>query len=140
MKLKNKIAVITGASTGIGRAIAVKLASEGAKTILLARSKDELENTLKLVKQAGGEGKIFCIDLRQIDEIKKLAQSIKESEGEIDILVNVAGIWHSKDKAFSGIEFRLLTWQLKRTKNFSQRTLHQTMHFNLKMSRAWLCF
>jgi len=105
MKLKTKTAVITGASTGIGRAIAVKLASEGAKTMLLARSKDGLEKTLKLVEQAGGEGKIFCIDLRNVKEIKKFASSIKESEGEIDILVNVAGIWHSKDKAFSGIEF-----------------------------------
>lgn len=105
MKLKNKIAVITGASTGIGRAIAVKLASEGAKTMLLARSKDRLEETLKLVEQVGGEGKIFCVDLRSVDEIKKFAQNIKESEGEIEILINVAGIWHSEDKAFSGIEF-----------------------------------
>ncbi|MFZ2970041.1 MAG: SDR family oxidoreductase [Minisyncoccia bacterium] len=105
MKLENKTAIITGASTGIGRAIAIKFASEGAKTILIARSKDGLEETLKIVKQAGGEGILFCLDLRSVDEIKKFAKQIKESEKEIDILVNVAGVWHSKDKAYSGIDF-----------------------------------
>ncbi len=105
MKLKNKIAVITGASTGIGRAIAVKLALEGARVMLLARSKNGLEKTLKLVEKVGSEGRIFCIDLRKIDEIKKFAQNIKKSEGEIDVLINIAGIWHSKDKAYYGIEF-----------------------------------
>lgn len=105
MKLKNKIAVITGASTGIGRAIAVRLAQKDAKTMLLARSKNGLEKTLELVKQAGGEGKLFCVDLRSVDEIKRFTQNIKKSEDKIDILVNVAGIWHSKDKAYYGIDF-----------------------------------
>lgn len=105
MKLKDKTAVITGASIGIGRAIAVKLASEGAKTMLLARSKDGLEKTLGLVKQAGGKGKTFCVDLRSVAEIKKFAQDIEKSEGGINILVNVAGIWHSRDRVYYGIEF-----------------------------------
>lgn len=71
----------------------------------MARSKDKLKKTFKLAEQAGGEKKIFCIDLKNIKEIKKFAQNIKESEDKTDILVNVAGIWHSKDKTFSGIEF-----------------------------------
>lgn len=64
-----------------------------------------MEETLKLVKQASGEGILFCLDLRSVDEIEKFSKQIKESEKEIDILVNVAGIWHSKDKAYSGIDF-----------------------------------
>jgi 3-oxoacyl-[acyl-carrier protein] reductase len=105
MKLANKTAVITGASTGIGRAIAVKLASEGAKTMLLARSKDGLQKTLDEITKHGGKGKIFCVDLESTENIKKVCTEIKESEGETDILVNVAGIWHSEDKAFSGIDY-----------------------------------
>lgn len=105
MILKGKTAIITGASTGIGRAIAVKFATEGANVILVARSKDRLQETLKQVESKGGMGKYFCVDLRSVDEIKKFTTEIKKSEGEINIVVNVAGIWHSADKAFSGIDF-----------------------------------
>ena len=54
MKLKNKFAVVTGASTGIGRAISVALAKEGAFVGLVARTKDRLKETKKLVNKAGG--------------------------------------------------------------------------------------
>lgn len=105
MQLKGKTAIVTGASTGIGRAIAVKFATEGANVILVARSEDRLQETLKQVESRGGRGKYFCVDLRSVDEIKKFAEEIRSSEGEINVVVNVAGIWHSSDKAFSGIDF-----------------------------------
>lgn len=105
MKLQGKTAIITGASTGIGRAIAVKFATEGAYVILVARSKDRLQETLKQVESKGGKGKIFCVDLRSVAKIKKFTKEVKKSEGEINIIVNVAGIWHSKNKAYSGIDF-----------------------------------
>jgi len=105
MILKGKTAIITGASTGIGRAIAVKFATEGANVILVARTKNRLQETLNQVESQGGTGKIFCVDLRNVDEIKKFTTEVKKSEAEINIIVNVAGIWHSDDKAFSGIDF-----------------------------------
>jgi len=105
MILKGKTAIVTGASTGIGRAIAVKFATEGANVILVARTKNRLQETLNQVKSKGGTGKIFCVDLRNVDEIKKFTTEVKKSEVEINIIVNVAGIWHSDDKAFSGIDF-----------------------------------
>lgn len=105
MKLKNKNAIITGAGSGIGGAIGVKFALEGAKIMLTDIFQAGLEKTLKLVERSGGEGKTFPMDLRNIGEIKQFAQTIKDSEGGIDIIVNVAGIWHSEDKVFSGIDF-----------------------------------
>lgn len=105
MKLKNKVAIVTWASTGIGRAIAIKLASEWAKIMLLARSVDGLNQTLELIQQAGWEGEVFVVDLRQTDDIRQFTTSIKDSKSNVDIIVNVAGIWHSKDKVFSWIDF-----------------------------------
>lgn len=105
MKLQNKVAIITGASTGIGRAIAVEFAKEGAIVGLIARSIDGLKQTLKLVNKAGGKGEIFPTDLRDIRAIQNIAKKIKEKWGRVDILVNVAGIWHSKDKAYYDIDF-----------------------------------
>ena len=105
MKLKNKFALVTGASTGIGRAIAVEFAKEGAVVGLVARSSDGLNETLKLVNKAGGKGEIFQIDLRDVKQIQNLAKKIKEKWKKVDILVNVAGIYHGKEKAYSGIDF-----------------------------------
>jgi NAD(P)-dependent dehydrogenase (short-subunit alcohol dehydrogenase family)/tRNA(Arg) A34 adenosine deaminase TadA len=105
MLLKGKMALITGASTGIGRAIAIELAKEGATVVLTARSIDGLNKTLELVKGVGGKGEIIPIDLRDIKAIQNLAKKIKEKWSKLDILINVAGIWHSKDKAYYDIDF-----------------------------------
>lgn len=109
MKLKDKVAVITGASTGIGRAIAVEFAKEGALVLLNARSVEGLKQTLELVKSVGGEGENFPFDLRDFEAIRDLAKQIKRKRGRVDILVNVAGIYHSKDKALTDIDFENYT-------------------------------
>jgi len=105
MKLKNRVAVITGASTGIGRAIAVEFAKEGANVILIARSTDGLNETLKIIEKNDGKGEIFPINLRDVKAIENLAKKIKEKQNRVDIIVNVAGIYHGKNKVYSNIDF-----------------------------------
>lgn len=100
MKIENKHAVVTGASTGIGRAVAVALAKQGVTVGLLARSVDGLNKTLKLVEEVGGQGKIFPLDLRNTSDIYNLTKSLKDQWNRIDILVNVAGIYHDETHAY----------------------------------------
>ncbi|MFZ3301400.1 MAG: SDR family oxidoreductase [Microgenomates group bacterium] len=103
--MKNKFAIVTGASTGIGRATAIELGRNGATVALVARSKEKLEETKRLVKEAGGNGIVFEADLSDINSINSLISSIKQEIQQIDILVNVAGIWHGKDEAYAGKDF-----------------------------------
>src|SRR5260221_4938431 len=105
MKLQNKTAIVTGASTGIGRAIAIQLAKEGATVGLIARSIDKLEETKKLVEEVGGKGIVFPIDLSNLEQVNELIKDIKLKFEKIDILVNVAGIWHGKDEVYAGKDF-----------------------------------
>lgn len=103
--MKDKFAVITGASTGIGRAIAVEFAKEGAKIALVARTKDRLQATKDLVEKAGGQAEIFPADLSKLDSINDLISRIKSKTKKVDILVNVAGIWHGRDEVYAARDF-----------------------------------
>lgn len=105
----NKTALVTGASTGIGRAIAVALVKRGATVGLVARSKDPLEQTRGLVEKASGKGEIFPLDLQDTQAIYRLADTLKTTWKKLDILVNVAGIYHTNTKAFSDIPFEKYT-------------------------------
>ncbi len=105
MTIQNKYAVFTGASTGIGRTIAIELGRTGAHVGLVARSKDKLEETKKLVEKTGGKASVFPLDLCDINQIQKLGALLKTRCGRIDILVNVAGIYHDQTKAYYHIPF-----------------------------------
>src|SRR5260221_14127805 len=105
MKLKDKYAIVTGASTGIGRATAIELAKEGAIVGLIARSIDKLEETKRLIEKAGGKAVVFPSDLSNLEQIKKLVNDIKSKFERVDVLANIAGIWHGKDEAYAGKEF-----------------------------------
>ena len=94
-KLAAQIAIVTGASRGIGRAISVALAQEAATVVLVARSKPKLKETAELVKQAGGNAEIIVTDLLQEESIKKLVKTVDEKFHQLDILINNAGITHS---------------------------------------------
>jgi len=89
--LDGKIALITGAGRGIGRATALTLARAGADVALVARSNDELLSAAQAVKELGRRAVAFPADLSQIRRLPSLAAEIAETMGGIDILVNNAG-------------------------------------------------
>jgi NAD(P)-dependent dehydrogenase (short-subunit alcohol dehydrogenase family) len=94
-RLEGKVAIVTGASRGIGRAISIALAQEGATVVLAARSVSELKITAKKVEKAGGKAEIIVTELTEEDSIKNLVKVTDEKFGRLDILVNNAGITHS---------------------------------------------
>ena len=94
MDFSGKSAVVTGASSGLGRAIAVALGTAGARVGLVARSRQGLEETSRLVDQPGAH--VFCTDLRDEKAIDQLGNSVDEAFGAVDMLVNCAGVWHDE--------------------------------------------
>jgi NAD(P)-dependent dehydrogenase (short-subunit alcohol dehydrogenase family) len=90
-KLDGKTAVITGASRGIGRAIAIRLAKEGARTVLSARDQQALESAVREITESGGQAASRALDLRLPDAPRRLAEFTHQTFGQIDIVVNNAG-------------------------------------------------
>lgn len=94
MKLKNKVAVITGASEGIGKQIALKLAGEGVSLSLMARNKEKLIRVKKAALKLGANKvEIYPCDIRSTKELKRSVRRIAADFKKIDILINNAGIW-----------------------------------------------
>ena len=89
--LTNKTAIVTGASRGIGRAIATRLAADGARVVLAARDEAALTEAVSTIQDAGGEAAFQSLDLRQEDAPEVLAAFALETFGGIDIVVNNAG-------------------------------------------------
>jgi NAD(P)-dependent dehydrogenase (short-subunit alcohol dehydrogenase family) len=92
MELSNKIALITGAGSGIGRASSLKLASNGAKVVLVDFNKETGEETLNLVKEQGGEGIFVQADVSNTEDVKNYVNKAVETYGRIDVFFNNAGI------------------------------------------------
>jgi len=105
MKLTGKFAVVTGASTGIGRAVAIELAKQGYYIALAGRTNDKLLVTKSLITKNGGQAEVILGDFSNLDSLRRLVATIKERTSRIDVLVNVAGIWHGKDEVYAGIDF-----------------------------------
>jgi 3-oxoacyl-[acyl-carrier protein] reductase len=90
--LQDRVAIVTGAAGGIGRAVALRFAREGAKIALLDKARTALEETASLVTQAGGEVYVSEIDLTQIEDIGPQISAAANSLGGIDIVYNNAGV------------------------------------------------
>src|SRR5258708_10006660 len=91
-ELQGKIAIVTGASHGIGRGIAETFAAEGARTVLVARRTALLEEVGSGIKTKGGEALALPADLTREDEIVALFATVQKTFGRLDVLVNNAGI------------------------------------------------
>ena len=91
MRLKDKVAIITGASKGLGAEIAKMFAKEGATIVGVARSIDRLEKLKKQIEADGGKALVLKVDVRNREDIKKMAEETYKNFGRIDILVNNAG-------------------------------------------------
>jgi len=92
MSLSGHVALVTGASQGIGRACALKLASAGATVALAARNEEKLRDLLQEITNAGGKGDAFVLDVADEEQIKATIKTVIGEFGKIDILVNNAGI------------------------------------------------
>jgi len=90
--VEGRVALVTGASQGIGRACAMVLAASGAKVALCARSEDKLQQVASEIASASGEAAVFKLDVASEDEIKAGVKAIVAHFGKVDILVNNAGI------------------------------------------------
>jgi 3-oxoacyl-[acyl-carrier protein] reductase len=93
VKLDGKVALVTGASRGIGRAIALTLATAGAFVYVnYSASSDGADKTVSLIEEQGGKGKKVKFDVSRHGDVEESVKGILEASGEIDILVNNAGI------------------------------------------------
>jgi NAD(P)-dependent dehydrogenase (short-subunit alcohol dehydrogenase family) len=94
-RLQGKIALVTGAGNGIGRATAIRFAQEGAKVIVVAR-RDNGQETLDTIKAAGGEAIFVRANLRVKQEVVEMVKAAQAQWGRLDILCNCAGVLASK--------------------------------------------
>lgn len=92
MNLKNKVVIITGASSGIGKATAMKLAKEGASVVLCARSEDELKSLKDRIESNGGKALVVKTDVTKPEDFEKAVSLTLATYGTIDALVNNAGL------------------------------------------------
>lgn len=114
--MENKVALVTGASRGIGRACAIKLGAEGYKVVVNYNSNDEAANeVVSLIKEAGGEAAAIKADVSKADDAKMLIRETVKTYGQLDVLVNNAGI--VKD------EFVLM---------MSEETINKCLDLNIK--------
>ena len=96
-KLAGKVALITGASAGIGRASAIALAGEGASLVLTARRGERLDGLVSLVKEAGGDTTTVVGDAREEEVAQQAVAAAKNTFGSLDILINNVGVGNYKN-------------------------------------------
>ena len=93
MKLEEKVAIVTGGSGGIGEAICLRLAQEGAKIVINYRSHpEEAQDTKEKIEQIGSQSHVVQADLSKVEQIENLVQQSIDRFGKVDILVNSAGL------------------------------------------------
>lgn len=92
MRLKSKVAIVTGAGRGLGKGIAVKLASEGAKVVIADISLEIAKEAVNEIVNAGGTAEAFAVNVANQEEVKSLFDFTIEKFGTLDVMVNNAGI------------------------------------------------
>ncbi|HET7734421.1 MAG TPA: SDR family NAD(P)-dependent oxidoreductase [Nocardioidaceae bacterium] len=90
--VEGKVVLVTGASSGIGRATALKVGQAGGVVLLVARTADALENLRNEIKASGGTAYAYPCDLSDLDQVDALVEQVLDAHGAVDILVNNAGL------------------------------------------------
>lgn len=92
MKLKDKVAIITASGSGMGRAGAILFAKEGAKVVVADLDPEGGEETVRLVRESGGEATFVKVDVSKLDDLRKMVKTAVDTYGKLNILWNHAGI------------------------------------------------
>lgn len=92
MRVDGKVALVTGASTGLGRAIALALAEAGADLVVTSRSRERLHDVCAEIEARGRRAVPLAVDVREVTEVRRMAEEANAAFGRIDILVNNAGL------------------------------------------------
>jgi short-subunit dehydrogenase len=103
---KNKVVIVTGASSGIGKAVSLEFARYGSKVVLAARSEEKLADIVSEIMKIGGEASYVKTDVSIEEDCKKLIEKTVEKYGAIDILINNAGL--SMRASFIDVDLRVL--------------------------------
>lgn len=90
--LDDKVAVVSGASHGLGRAVAERLAADGAQAVLIARRAEPLNEAAEAIRADGGAAAVYACDVADSAQVRNTAAAIQSAYGKVDILVNNAGI------------------------------------------------
>ena len=131
-KLDNKVAIITGGNAGVGKEIAKLFASEGAKVVISARRQQVLEETAKEIEEAGGT--VLCVptDISKVDDVKNLVSKTVETFGQLDILINNAGVLDKGLNAIDQIDYD----DLNRVIDINQKGTMYCMSEALKVMKS----
>jgi len=97
MRLKDKVAIVTGGGQGIGKAIALEFARQGAKVVVMSRRQEPLDKVVGQIKAEGGEAMAMAGDVINMDDVARVVSGTVDTYGKLNILVNVAGILISTD-------------------------------------------
>lgn len=134
--MENRIALVTGAGRGIGRAIAAGLAAERARVAVTARSVDELENLAREVRAGGGEALVVPDDLSDRSAPARIVRTVADTWGPIEILVNNAGVGSSQNPK-PLVEFDDDFWDLTLMVNLTAPYLLTKLVLPSMMEREW---
>jgi len=132
-ELTSHVALVTGASQGIGRACALELATRGATVVLCARSEEKLAAVRDEITAAGGKAEVFKMDVTSEDDIKTVIKSVIEKLGKIDILVNNAGI--TKDTLL--LRLKRADWDVVVNTNLTSAYLCTQAAISSMMKQRW---
>lgn len=104
MRLKDKVALVTGAGSGLGKAIALMFGREGARVALNGRRSEPLEKALGEITRAGGSGCVVTADVTKADDVQRLVETVIRRFGTLDVLVNNAGMMASRTSVTESTE------------------------------------
>jgi len=90
--IKDKVVIITGGGRGIGKSAGIALAQSGAKVVIVSRTQAEVEDTVKEIKNASFEAMGIVADVTKEDKVQEMVRGVLEKYGNIDVLINNAGV------------------------------------------------